>query len=802
MNKPKHMRSNCMNNRYLLAQRFEHEYAVESMILNAQIYPNWIQDSNCFWYIRKIKRDGTSGSPIAHQYRLVNPETGDNSEAFDQLALARSLGQKSGRSIDPGRLPIKNIRMQLFPLVIRFDAFNQSWEFDQSRRKCSVVDIELDSFGVVSPDGTKVAYLNGFDIWIRDKNAEHGRALTTDGTRHWSYGSLPERVNLVSGLNEQVSNPNPEVLWSPDSSKILTVRTDERNVSSLPVTEYVPPGLSQRPRATLTKYAFPGDTHIPQYKVISIEVESGIKNEVSYPPISDSVLVAGLFSGNRAWWSDDSMIAYFLDVERGQKKVVVVSFNTDTGLAKVIFEEECQSYIEFNLDYESPALLKPIPETNELIWFSQRSGWAHLYLYDLVSGQLKNCITSGEWVVRDVLHYHKERRELIIQASGRVSGRDPYYREVIRVNIDTGKLQVLASSDHDYIVRKPNSIWIQIAVADGRATAETSGVSPDSDYIVVTRTRVDEASVSIVLNRQGQSIMEIEQSDTSGLPVDWQWPEPVVMKAADNKTSIYGVVFKPSGYSAHGKYPVIDFVIGSPFYSAVPKGIFGVDSESSIAYSGATALAELGFIVTVLDGRGTCYRSKAFHDESYGQLEDGCYIHDHVVGLRQLAERFPAMDLDRVGILDNCSGNAACALFMYPEFYKVGCLVSPWDPALIMHGEVYQGIPPASFSDRHTKRLQADEFNGKLLLMHGMLDPFFQVSATFKVAEALIQNNKDFDLLLLPNGGHGSSRSCHYGRRRTWDYFVIHLLHSEPPSNFQLKSGQEYLEEKIKEDFF
>lgn len=589
----------------------------------------------------------------------------------------------------------------------------------------------------------------------------------------------------------------PEAMWSPDSSRILTIQVDERQVKSLPITQYVPTDGSVRPRSIQAKYALPGDTNIAEYRLLAIEVETGRSCYAQYSPVPDTVFWPGLFSGNRAWWSKDSCNAFFLDMSRGQRQARVVAFNTQSSESRVLFQESSETHIDLTLHYEQPASLLPLPETNELIWFSERSGWAHLYLYDLNTGELKNPITSGDWLVREVLGFDPIQREVIIQAAGRVAERNPYYRELCRVNVDTGSVTNIASGDHDYVVHKPNTGPIRAGVFSGMATNSCSGVSPNGKYLVTTRTRVDEAPHSILLDSYGNHILDVEIADISGLPDGWQWPEPVKLLAADNITEIHGVIFRPSDFTPKKQYPVVDWTFTNSFYGFVPQGAFGNDTMSGYAYMSAMALAELGFITVIIDGRGTSYRSKAFHDEAYGQMHTGSNLEDHVSGIQQLAKRYPYMDVSRVGAFDTGGSNGPIyALLAFPDFYKVGAVQSSWDIRLLTQSETYQGLMQAANYDQSVLGNLAEHLQGKLLLMHGLLDPFFHLSGNLQLVDALVKANKDFDLILLPNGSHATDCN-HYGIRRIWDYLVTHLQGNKPLSDFRLSSGLEFVLDKL-----
>ena len=560
----------------------------------------------------------------------------------------------------------------------------------------------------------------------------------------------------------------------------------------MPITEFVPSDGTVRPKGGNTKYALPGDKHIAEYQLLAIDVDTRAIANAQYPPVPDAVLWAGLFSGNRAWWSDDSCTAYFIDMARGQQKASVVAFNTQTEAAQVLFHESSKTHIDLNFDFECPAIQRCIGKTNELIWFSERSGWAHLYLYDLNTGELKHSITQGDWVVREILHIDPETREILIQTAGRVSKRDPYYRDICRVNIDTGELITLISGDHDYVVHVQNTIAVSGAKYFKFASDDCAGIPASGNYIVTTRTRVDEVPSTQLIDCEGRSVMAIETADIAGLPDGWNWPEPIELLSADKNTHTFGIVFRPSDFSPEKQYPVVNWVHSNPFYAEVPKGAFRTSMLGGYVYMSAAAYAELGFIVVIIDGRGSCYRSKAFRDEAYGRIHTGSNLEDQISGIKQLAKRYPYMDLDRVGIVDAAGSNAPIyGLLAYPDFYCVGAVSSVWDVRLLTQGEIFQGLAPDTDYAQSVLGNMASSLQGKLLLIHGLMDPYYHASGFLQLVDALVKENKDFDLVVLPSGGH-TPDSSHYGIRKIWDYLVIHLQGNKPPLEFRLSSGLEF----------
>jgi dipeptidyl aminopeptidase/acylaminoacyl peptidase len=298
-----------------------------------------------------------------------------------------------------------------------------------------------------------------------------------------------------------------------------------------------------------------------------------------------------------------------------------------------------------------------------------------------------------------------------------------------------------------------------------------------------------------LIDRQGREILTLETADISGLPQGWQWPEPVKVKAADGKTDIYGVVYRPPHFSKEQSYPIIDFSCGHPYFTWVPQGSFINGPCFDAPYLYAAAYAALGFVVVALEGRGTPYRDKAFQDYSYGHITSASAFEDRIEGIQQLASRYPYMDTNRVGITaDDGSPAPVQGLLEHPDFYKVGVSICHEDPrfGFATLYEQYQGLCTDNDGAEQPARAEdlAQALKGKLLLIHGMLDSFTPVTGTLRLLDALQEANKDFDMLLLPDEGHDIPS---YALRRSWDYLVTHLQGIEPPHEFPLSTGLDLL---------
>ena len=769
--------TNTLSERYkrarCLARHVIYPDSSHRLTFNALLNPNWISGSTKFWY----KRDSVSGS----SYRLVDARDAKNDPAFNHSALAKALAKAASEIVDSDNLPIDQLEFFFSPWVVRFAAFQQRWEFDGEL--CRIIGAASPSPQVarVAPDKRYCVKVHDHNLWIcalNDQGEGDGNEypITFDGEANYAYATVP---NMLGAGQDLGAIGELQVLWSPDSKCIFTVQLDMRQVKSVPVVRHVPDNESVRPVLEEYKYPMPGDDHMPKYRLVAIDIDSGEMVQADYPSVCFTYLFP-LFSSRRAWWGADSRRTYFVDLKRGAQAAKLVEFDTKTGKTRVLFEESSSTWINLHpTNFHMPSHIMPLPESQELVWYSERSGWAHLYLYDLETGELKQTITQGEWVVSELLHFDAKRRELWLQTGGRVRDRDPYYKDICRVNVDTGELVTVASSDHDYAVKNRN--W------NFEPDHTLFGISSGAEYLVTTRSRVDEPPVSLLLDREGRELITLEEADTSGLLDNWRWPEPVQLKASDGETDIYGLVFRPSDFSSERSYPVIDNLSSLPAGTLTCKGF-----DQSHHYMCAAALAELGFIVVLIDGRGTPYRSRAFLDHADGWYTAGNDLTDHVAGIKQLAERYPYMDMDRVGIFSGWSTSVGPlnGLLQYPEFYKVGVTTG------MPHSQLYMGLCVEPFegpNHRQTKFVQPEELaanlQGKLLMMHGMLDILGLPAATFRMVEAFEKANKDFDLILLPNQSHAGGRNP-YVMRRILDFFVRHLLGEEPPKDFDLRVSE------------
>ncbi|MDA9090886.1 S9 family peptidase [Porticoccaceae bacterium] len=764
-----------ISSRYEKAQAFLQEaYGAKNMVFNMVVVPYWIGDTDHFWYVRETKTDGLMNK----EFRLVNAELASNKRAFDHQALAELMAKETAEDVLSNALPLTELSFDLAEETLSFKAFDVDWLYHPKQAHLQKID-QLPLNYVTSPDGKKAVFIRDYNLWVKDLETSKEKPLTQEGKAFYVYGST---VTAGGGENW----PIEDVLWSPDSSRVLTTLIDSCQVRvGIPLVQHVPTDGSICPSLVRPdrRVAMYNDEHVEAWQLLSIEVDSGDIKPIAYDacPISYP-LYQGYFSGDRGWWCKDSRHAYAVYQESDNTNTRVIKWDTHTGQVEILIEE--RSTTENGYNEIIPAthlypLLTPLRDSNELIWYSEHSGWAHLYLYDLTTGQLKNTITQGDWLVRDILHVDACSRELVIQTGGRTQGRNPYYRDICRVNIDTGALTEVVSSDHEYVLYEKRN-WFSFGQSwVPMARDMPLGVSPSGRYMVATRSRVDESPVSLLLDIKGQQQQVIEEADCSGLPTNWQWPEPFSALADDGETELCGIVFKPSHFSADKSYPILDHS-----YGIGGESMSSFDAGNNMHYCSAAALAELGFIVVIVHNRGEAIKGGAgLRSAAFNQSRDySVPSHnkaDSVAAIKYLAQTHSYMDINRVGAIDlMCVPTAITGMLIYPDFYKVGVSING--------DSDHRLFPKAEFGDTGRYPYHeafANNLKGKLLMIHGMLDDVEPVTMTLRMVEAFKNANKSFDLLLLPNCGHDIGA---YGIRRAWDYVVEHLLNEMPPVNFEL----------------
>lgn len=612
---------------------------------------------------------------------------------------------------------------------------------------------------ITSPDGRKAAFIRAMNLWVKDLGTGKETQLTTDGVKNFGYATdnagwkRSDRAVLV---------------WSPDSQRIATYQQDERNVSD----SYLLSTNVGAPKMSTWKSALPGDANVPMLHRVIIDIDPLKITRLAVTPDPHRSTVCDDISCDGSWddvyWAGDSRTVAFASSSRDHKNVRLRVADAASGSVREVYEETSPTQFESTPLGGGGANWRYLPATNEFIWYTERDGWGHLYLYDLATGKLKNAITSGNFAVWHIERVDEKARVLYFTAGGREKGNDPYFGHLYKVGFDGKDLRHLTPEAANHEIT-----W-----------------SPDKRYFVDNYSTPNTPTVSVLRSADGKLVARLEQADVSRLAATgWRPPTPFTVKARDGKTDLYGLLYTPTNFDQRKQYPVINYIYPGP-----QGGSIG--SRSFIASRGDhQALAELGFVVVQIDGMCNPLRSKAFHDSCYGNMADNT-LEDQITGMRQLAERYRYIDLNRVGIWGHSGGGfaTAAAMFRYPDFFKVGISESgnhdnrnyedDW-------GERYIGLLSGDNYEKQANQLYAKNLKGKLLLAHGTMDDNVPPGNTYLVVDALIKSNKDFDLIMIPNARHGYGPASYYMMRRRWDYFVKHLLGTEPPKEYALTPKQD-----------
>jgi dipeptidyl aminopeptidase/acylaminoacyl peptidase len=702
-------------------------------VFGGRVEPHWYADGDRFWY-----RSERAGG--AHEFVAVDAVAGTRQPAFDHSRLAAALTRATEKPHEAARLPFERIEID-GDGTIRFEAHEKGWRYDpssdaldpgpalpplprpaQSGRRGGRPGRSPRT--TASPDGTYVVFLKEHNLHLRNRKTDEVVVLSTGATED-------------DGFDERV-------YWSPDGTRLVALRTKKGDQRKVYIIESSPRDQLQ-PKLQSYDYLKPGDK-------LSIGMphlfDAATGKEI---PVADDLFGNPWSLGEFAWAADSSRFT-FLYNQRGHQVLRLVSIDAATGSAQALIDERSDTFI----DYSQKMFRHDVAQTGEILWASERDGWNHLYLYDGRTGAVKNAVTRGEWVVRGVDRVDDEKRQVWFRAGGIRPGQDPYHIHHARVNFDGTGLVILTEGD---------------------ATHEVE-LSPDRRFLVDSYSRVDLPPVTELRRAEdGALVCVLEQGDASALlATGWKAPERFVAKARDGATDIYGVIYRPTHFDPARRYPVIEQIYAGPQGAFVPK-------RFSALYPGQV-LAELGFIVVQIDGMGTNWRSKAFHDVCWRNLGDAGFP-DRMLWMRAAAAQYPFMDLTRVGVYGGSAGgqNALGALLFHGDFYKAavadcGCHDNRMDK--IWWNEAWMGWPVGSEYAASSNVTNAHKLRGKLLLTVGELDRNVDPSSTMQVVNALIKAGKDFDLVVFPGAGHGAG-SSRYGERRRRDFFVRHLLGVEPP---------------------
>lgn len=616
----------------------------------------------------------------------------------------------------------------------------------------------------LSPDGKKSIFIKNHNLWLKNLESNSTKQLTFDGYQDYGYGT-----NNAGWIK----NNRPVLKWSPDSKTIVTFRQDAREVGEM----YLASTDVGHPKLEKWKYALPGDKKIFEIERIFINIISGkitpfkMGRDFQRSTTTDHIADRDgtLLDAN---FSDDCNKLAFISSSRDHKVAHLQVADVKSGNIKSIYKEKTNTYYESGISGEN---WRVFFNSNEFLWYSEKDNWGHLYLHDLATGNLKNRVTEGNWLVRDVLYIDEKSREIFFTGGGKEKG-NPYHVYLYKVNFDGSGLVCLTPERGNHSIYPAN----------------------DWKHFVTTFSSTENAPITLLKNIEGITLKEINRVNISDLlNNNWQKPIEFKVKARDNKTDLYGIMHLPSFYNEKEKYPVLNYIYPGPQAGSIRDYSFKTTTRDF------QSLAELGFIVVAVNAMGTPGRSKSFHDAYYGNMGDNGLI-DNIKTITDLSKKYKGMDIERVGIWGHSGGGFAStrAIFEYPDFYDVAVssggnhdnrnYAADW-------GEKWQGLLKIlddkrsdvnnlkkSNYDNQANQLLVKNLKGKLLLAHGNMDNNVPPYSTLLVVDELIKANKDFDLIIFPNKRHGFGDQNNYFMRRKWDYFVEHLKGLDPPKNFSL----------------
>ncbi|MES2772966.1 MAG: DPP IV N-terminal domain-containing protein [Bacteroidota bacterium] len=781
---------------YKLASRWSPKKQ-DKLLFSTIVDAHWLKKGSRFWYTYET----TDGK----KWYIADALKGEKKEMFDNAKLASELTKIIKDPYDAQHLPVDSLRFIKDERTIQFEV--KSTEEIEKRdttvkkdtaakkvtvppvkeRKVYYFEYNLDngvlteltgfkkpkrkpSWANISPDGEWVIFIKNFNLYWLDK-ANYEKALkneddttivenkmTTDGIENFAYGSSFNETNV-----EREKNKNKRkavfVSWSPDSKHFVMIRTDQRKVKDLWVINSI---AEPRPTLETYKYQMPGEKEAPEDHLLIFEMAGKNHKELALNMFKDqevNIWNSSPLKSNRdderrpTLWLGNNEKFYLSRTSRDLKKIDILVANVGTSDVKAIVEERANTYAETR----KPGIVN---DGKEIIEWSERDGWAHFYLYD-ESGKLKNQITSGPFHCEDIVGIDEKKRILYFSANGREPNEDPYYLHLYKINFDGTGLKLLNQGEYEH----------------------NMSMDDNSEFFVDNYSRVNAIPKSALYNAEGRKIMDLETADFSSLmAAGYKFPQIFKVKADDGITDLYGVMYKPFNFDSTKKYPVVEYVYPGPQTEAVNKAFVRVGDRTD-------RLAQIGMIVVTIGNRGgNPGRSKWYHNYGYGNLRD-YGLADKKATIEQLADRYSFIDIDKVGIHGHSGGGfmSTAALLVYPDFYKVAVSSSGNHDNSIYNrwwSEKHHGVKESISEKGDTSFVYNIEKNtdivknlkGHLMLTTGDIDNNVHPANTTRVANALINANKRFDLLVLPGQRHGYSNMAEYFFWNLADYYSKWLL--------------------------
>nr|WP_316644674.1 prolyl oligopeptidase family serine peptidase [uncultured Roseateles sp.] len=775
-----------MHERYAAAEKLLLPVGLPK-VRNAALTVRWIARTNECWY-RREAGDG-------HEWVVFDAQGDTHRPAFDHPKLAEAL-KAQGHVVEASKLAID---------VKRLDSDGLEFSFEKSRFDYRMSTGELRRTGDVesskgpsrSPDGRRLLSQHDGNLWLAEAGME-ARQVTTDGSENDGYAIYHGNYKggFVPRSRVDAQGTPAGVVWAPDSSKAIVWRIDQRHVEPYPLLETAPQDGSFRPKVHLPRIPLTGERP-PTIRWFCLDMDSLALTPLQLP--EDQLHLHQDWEAIREWmWSPDRSHAWAVMFGADQRAAYLLDIDLTTGKSRVVLSEADEPRVELNTSSYGSIGVAVVGNMDQVLWFSHRSGWGHLYLYDGNSGRLLNAVTEGEWLVRDLIDVDSQSGRVLFTAQGREGG-NPYLRSLYRINLDGSGLRRLTPVGVDADVFRGLS-------AISKTTESASQLSPNGNYLVYARSNVAQAPQTVVVRLEDGQETVIEEADVSGLlAAGYVPPEEFVTLAADGKTEIYGLLYRPPVMRADGKAPLLVAQYASPLMAGCPRTYLAAVAGPGQWISPA-AFAALGSAVIALDARGTTGRSRKFATAGQGKL-NLIGLDDYVAAIQQLGERHPWLDTSRVGIQGGSYGGYAAirAMLEFPDVFTVGVAGVPFCSVHNMypdyHWTGWHGAP--DYGDGQGERpdatarpknylamdatLQVEKLKGPLLMIAGELDENCPVGPIMQLYAAAVEADAPMELVLQPNSNHYTTRRTRYVMRKVMDYFCRHLLAEEPPRAFRFE---------------
>lgn len=704
--------------------------------LYTQVY--WFKDNSGIWFVDHDK-NGKTYKTLSFKNNRVQP-------MFDHDKLAQELSKLAENKLESGQLSLSNIE-RTKDGHLKFNFESKTYILDlktyQLQLEKEEKKEEKNEFETISPDGKWIAYSKDYNLYIKSTTTGQEYQLSHDGKRDYEYATYYGWYDIIEGENAE--RPKRfRVNWSKDSKWIGADVVDFRNAEKMYLLDH---SIDSLYKSKLLSYyrGSPGDTTMVHVKPVffNVETKKEVKTNLPTGTHINSVAIE---------WMEKSGQLLAGYSERGFQKEFLKLVDLNNETEETLIEETSETNID-NFWF------RKLDKKQKVIFLSERSGWRQLYMVDMITKETKP-LTQGNYYINSVVHTNEDKEEIFFLASGKDPKMNPYHQLLYKVDFK-GNTTLLTPENAHHIV----------------------SFSEDGNYFVDNYSTVNHPTKTVLrLAKSGKIVAELTSADASeALAKGWQSPETFQLTAKDGKTTIYGAIWKPTNFDPTQSYPIIDHTYTGPHTQMFPKSFDRAFMNQS--------LAELGFIVMMVDGLGTSGRSKEFHNYSYKNM--GNNLEDHVLAITYLGEKYPWIDTDRVGIFGHSAGgfDTGRAMLAFPDVYKVGVASSAdhdfrmekaWWP------EMYQGWPVDSTYHEVSNITNAKNLKGKLLLVHGGIDENVNPSATFKLAEALVNADKEFDLLIFPSQRHGyQGKANKYFTKKRWNYFVEHLKGETPIWDFK-----------------